>query len=157
LQHVDWPGRWQRVRLDGRLLILDSSHNPEGAAVLAMNLEHLQAETGRRPVVITGSLGAARAGALVQTVCRFAREVHFVVPQQLRACSHAELEALVPPDFDGRCERAEVAQLFPASGGCTAGGPDDVLVVTGSIYLLGEVMARLEPQRGNGESRLQDF
>ena len=35
--------------------------------------------------------------------------------------------------------------------------PGDVLVVTGSIYLLGEVMARLEPQRGPGEGRLQDF
>ena len=31
--------------------------------------------------------------------------------------------------------------LPPAT--CTAGGPDDTLVVTGSIYLLGEVMARL--------------
>jgi dihydrofolate synthase/folylpolyglutamate synthase len=32
-----------------------------------------------------------------------------------------------------------------------------VLVVTGSIYLLGEVLARLEPERGAGEQRLQDF
>jgi dihydrofolate synthase/folylpolyglutamate synthase len=40
---------------------------------------------------------------------------------------------------------------------CTAGGPDDSLLVTGSIYLLGEVLARLEPQRGPSEGRLQDF
>lgn len=157
LHHVDWPGRWQRVRLDGRLLILDASHNPEGAAVLAVNMQHLYAETGRRPVVITGVLGAARARPLIETVCRFAREVHFVVPQQARACSHDELLAMVPADFSGPCRRAEVAQLFPATGGCAAGGPDDVLVVTGSIYLLGEVMARLAPQRGGGEGRLQDF
>jgi dihydrofolate synthase/folylpolyglutamate synthase len=65
--------------------------------------------------------------------------------------------ALVPADFTGRCERGDVAKLFPDSGGCSAGGPDDVLVVTGSIYLLGEVMARLAPQRGQGEGRLQDF
>lgn len=157
LHHVDWPGRWQRVRLDGRLLILDASHNPEGAAVLAVNLQHLYAETGRRPVVVTGVLGAVRARPLIETICRFAREVHFVVPQQARACSHDELLAMVPADFPGRCHRAEVARLFPASGGCTAGGPDDVLVVTGSIYLLGEVMSRLEPQRGGSEGRLQDF
>jgi dihydrofolate synthase/folylpolyglutamate synthase len=157
LYHVDWPGRWQRVRLDGRLLVLDASHNPEGAAVLAVNLQHLFEETGRRPVVITGVLGAARARPLVETVCRFAREVHFVVPQQPRACTHAELEALVPAGYAGRCMRSEVARLFPATGGCTAGGPEDVLVVTGSIYLLGEVMACLEPQRGNGAGRLQDF
>jgi dihydrofolate synthase/folylpolyglutamate synthase len=108
-------------------------------------------------VVITGVLGAARARPLVETVCRFAREVHFVVPQQPRACTHAELEALMPAGYAGRCMRSEVARLFPAAGGCTAGGPEDVLVVTGSIYLLGEVMACLEPQRGNGAGRLQDF
>jgi dihydrofolate synthase/folylpolyglutamate synthase len=39
--------------------------------------------------------------------------------------------------------RSTVEQLFPAPDCCTAGGPDDVVVVTGSIYLLGEVMARL--------------
>jgi len=40
---------------------------------------------------------------------------------------------------------------------CTVGGPEDVIVGTGSIYLLGEVMARLDPARGLGEERLQDF
>jgi dihydrofolate synthase/folylpolyglutamate synthase len=79
------------------------------------------------------------------------------VPDQSRACSHAELAGLIPADFSGPVVRATVAGLFPGPGVCTAGGPDDVVVVTGSIYLLGEVLARLEPQRGAGEGRLQDF
>ncbi|MEJ1974599.1 MAG: Mur ligase family protein [Lacunisphaera sp.] len=33
----------------------------------------------------------------------------------------------------------------------------DTIVVTGSIYLLGEILERLEPRRGAGEGRLQDF
>jgi dihydrofolate synthase/folylpolyglutamate synthase len=37
------------------------------------------------------------------------------------------------------------------------GRPEDLVVVTGSIYLLGEVMARIQPERGEIESRLQDF
>ncbi len=143
LTHVDWPGRWQRVRLGGRLAILDASHNPDGARVLDSSLAHLTAETGRAPVVITGVLGAARAQPLIETIARYAREIHFVVPNQSRACSHAELEALVPASFRGRVIRARVEELFPEVGGCTAGGPDDVVVVTGSIYLLGEVLARL--------------
>jgi dihydrofolate synthase/folylpolyglutamate synthase len=150
LHHVDWPGRWQRVTLGGRLTILDASHNPEGAKVLDSNLAHLVAETGRAPVVITGVLGVSRAEPLIATICRHAREVHFVVPNQPRACSHAELEALVPATFRGRVVRAAVDTLFPSAAGCTAGGRDDVVVVTGSIYLLGEVMVRLEPQRTLG-------
>jgi dihydrofolate synthase/folylpolyglutamate synthase len=157
LEHVDWPGRWQRVLLGGRLTILDASHNPEGAQVLDSNLAHLVAETGRAPVVITGVLGAVRAQPLLEVICRHAREVHLVVPQQARACSHAELEALLPPTFRGRVVRATVEGLFPAPDRCTAGEPSDAIVVTGSIYLLGEVMARIEPARGTGEGRLQDF
>ncbi len=144
LAHVDWPGRWQRVRLAGRLAILDASHNPEGAQVLDSNLAHLVAKTGRAPIVITGVLGTARARPLIETIARHAREIHFVVPQQPRACSHDELEALVPVGFRGRVVRATVRNLFPQPDCCTVGGPDDVVVVTGSIYLLGEVMGRLE-------------
>ena len=157
LLQVDWPGRWQRTRVGGRLLILDASHNPEGAQMLDVNLARLVAETGRRPVVVVGALGIARAAPLLATVCRHASDLQLVVPDQARACSHAELAGLVPADFSGPVGRATVAGLFPGPGICTAGGPDDVVVVTGSIYLLGEVLARLEPQRGAGEGRLQDF
>jgi dihydrofolate synthase / folylpolyglutamate synthase len=144
LEHVDWPGRWQRVRIGGRLTILDASHNPEGAKVLESNLTHLDAEIGRAPVVVTGVLGVARASPLIETIARHAKEIHFVVPRQPRACSFEELEALVPATFRGRVIRDTVEHLFPRRDQCTAGGPDDVVVVTGSIYLLGEVMARLQ-------------
>jgi dihydrofolate synthase/folylpolyglutamate synthase len=139
LEHVDWPGRWQRVTLGGRLMILDASHNPEGAQVLDSNLQHLFAETQRAPVVITGALGAARAQPLLETIARHARET------------------LVPANYRGAVVRATVESLFPSRDVCTAGGADDVIVVTGSIYLLGEIMARLQPERGAGEGRLQDF
>jgi dihydrofolate synthase / folylpolyglutamate synthase len=53
--------------------------------------------------------------------------------------------------------RTTVEEVFPRPGTCAVSGPDDVIVVTGSIYLIGEVLARLEPGRGAGEQRLQDF
>lgn len=145
LRQVDWPGRWQRVTIGGRRAILDASHNPEGAQVLETNLAHLEEETGRQPVVITAALGAARAQPLLETIARHAKEIHLVVPHQPRACSHEELEALIPRSFQGRVVRATIDSLFPAPGICTAGGPEDHLVVTGSIYLLGEAMERLGP------------
>ena len=143
LHAVHWPGRWQRTRIGGRLAVLDASHNAEGAGVLDDNLKALLAETGRAPVVIVGVLGVDRAGPLIATLCRHAKEIYFVVPAQPRATSHAELEALVPSTYRGRVVRASVAQLFPGGDVCNAGGPDDVVVVTGSIYLLGEVMTQL--------------
>ncbi|MFT3870074.1 MAG: folylpolyglutamate synthase/dihydrofolate synthase family protein [Nibricoccus sp.] len=157
LQKVSWAGRWQRLNCDGRLLVLDASHNPEGAQVLDTNLRRLVSETGRPPVVVTGVLGAARARPLLETVCRHAREIHLVMPQQARACTFEQLEALVPADFKGSLRRATVMDIFPGPGKCTVGKAGDTVLVTGSIYLLGEVLAQLQPERGSGEGRLQDF
>jgi dihydrofolate synthase / folylpolyglutamate synthase len=158
LMKVRWPGRWQRRQLGGRALVLDASHNPEGAQTLADNLAKLVAETKRPPVVITGVLGMARAKPLMDVIACYAKEIHLVIPQQSRACTFEELESLVPKTFAGAVKRATVAGLFPGPDeACAVGGADDTVVVTGSIYLLGEVLARIEPERGLNEGRLQDF
>jgi len=154
---VDWPGRWQRTQIGGRLVILDASHNSEGAGVLDSNLARLRVETGRPPVAVVGALGALRARSLIEVLCRHCDEIHLVVPRQERASTYAQLEDLIPGSFAGRTVRSEVNDLFPAPGVCKAGGPEDLVVVTGSIYLLGEVLSNLEPGRGPGEGRLQDF
>jgi len=154
---VDWPGRWQRTTIGGRLAILDSSHNPEGASVLDTNLGRLRKESGTPIVAVVGALGAMRAGALLEVLCRHCADIHLVVPSQGRACGHAELESLIPASYTGTTHRSTVGGLFPAPDTCTAGGPGDGILVTGSIYLLGEILARLEPHRGLSEGHLQDF
>ncbi|MBA3850176.1 MAG: bifunctional folylpolyglutamate synthase/dihydrofolate synthase [Opitutus sp.] len=157
LRDVAWPGRWQRTRLGGRELILDASHNPEGASVLESNLRRLAAQTGRRPVVVTGVLGEFRARALLDVVCRHAREVYLLPPHQARACTYEEMEAYAPAGAVAKIHRTTLEEVFPDAGHCAIGGSDDVVVVTGSIYLLGEVLARIQPEQGPGEGRLQDF
>ena len=157
LLHASWPGRWQRMSVGGRPLILDASHNPEGAQVLDVNLTRLVAETGRKPVIMTGVLGEYRARALLEVIGRHAREIHLAIPHQARACSYAELEHCLPADFGGRVVHTTVADAFPGPDRCTVGGGEDTVVVTGSIYLIGEVFERIEPGRGAGEGRLQDF
>jgi len=157
LGQVKWPGRWQHSSIGGRPLILDASHNPEGAQVLDANLGELVARTGRKPVIVTGVLGEVRARALLEVVCRHAREVHLVPPHTDRACSYEQLEAAVPAPQRSLLRRSTLAAVFPDARSCAVGGPNDTIVVTGSIYLLGEVLARIEPGRGTGEPRLQDF
>ncbi|HVU36338.1 MAG TPA: folylpolyglutamate synthase/dihydrofolate synthase family protein [Opitutaceae bacterium] len=145
LRHVQWSGRWETIPCGGRTLILDASHNPEGAEALDENLTRLRAETGVRPIVVTGVLGADRARALLATISRHAREIHLVVPNQERACGYEQLEQLVPDSFSGPVIRDTVEHLFPGGGACQAGAPDDIVVVTGSIYLLGEILGRVRP------------
>ncbi len=157
LAHVNWPGRWQRTSIGGKKLILDASHNPEGASMLEQNFERLIRETGRKPVVIVGALGEMRARALLAVVVRGAREIHVITPRQARATPFEEMMAFVPEERRHLVHRATVESVFPNAAMCSVGGPDDTIVVTGSIYLLGEVLERIEPGRGAGEGRLQDF
>lgn len=154
---ASWPARWQRFRLGRRTLILDASHNPEGAETLGVNLARLVGEIGHRPIIVVGALGAARAGALMEVVARFARDIHLAVPHQARACSHQTLRQFIPTDFEGNVYDASVADLLSPESLARLGGEDETIVVTGSIYLAGEVMAQLQPERGPGEGRLQDF
>jgi len=137
---VEWAGRGQSHRLtDGRRLIIDGSHNEEGARVVEPLLASLPA-----PTVIVGALGSERARPLIETATRHAARLVLVRPDNERACSVAELAALVPAEFRGEVRRASVAELFPSPATCTAEG--ETIVVLGSLYLVGEVLARLRGQ-----------
>ncbi len=158
LSTVVWPGRWQRVVLDGRTVVIDTSHNAEGAGVLEHNLAELRAATGRPPIVVVGVLGMDRAKPLLEVVCGHAEAVYLVIPRQRRACGYAELEACVPASYRGRLERSSIEALFPTARQCLPSEPRDrPVVVTGSIYLAGEILARLDPALGPVEHELQDF
>ncbi len=158
LETVDWPGRWQHYPLGEREIIFDASHNPEGAECLEENLARLvHASGGRRPHIVLGVLGQPRARAIVPVAARYGRSLSFVVvPHQPRACSLDELIAYVPGDYTGEVRATSVEALFPARQQCTLGGPGETVVVTGSIYLLGEVMDRLLHEVPVGQGTLHD-
>lgn len=138
LQQVEWAGRWQRLALtDGRTLILDGSHNEEGIRAIRPLLARL-----RKPTLVVGALGRERAQALISAAAEFAGELVLVQVDNERACTVDELAAMVPPLFWGKVRRATTAELFYAPGVCAAEGA--TVVVLGSLYLVGEVLARYQ-------------
>ncbi|TVR49917.1 MAG: bifunctional folylpolyglutamate synthase/dihydrofolate synthase [Puniceicoccaceae bacterium] len=159
LRTVDWGARWQVHPLgDGRDLIIDVTHNAEGAYWLERNLLDLRRRRqGRRPAIIAGVLGAARAAALIPVAANYAAELFLVPPQQPRATPVEVLRSFLPaPDPERPVRTATVAELFPAAGVCRAGLPDRDVVVTGSIYLAGEVLERFLLPAPVHQGMLQD-
>ena len=139
-----------------RSIILDSTHNPEGALHLERNLQEFVRERGYKPVILTGTLGLPRARALIPVVCRYASEIHLLQPHQPRACTFEELASEIPSDFPGKVWKSSVKEIFPAPGVCTIGNAGTDLVATGSIYLIGEIMEALYHDVPVGEQILQD-
>ncbi len=156
LQGVEWGGRWQRIRVGDRELILDATHNEDAARWLDRNLRALRERTGKKPVVITGTLGEGRARSLLEVVSRHAAEIRLLRANQPRATSFELLESILAHSFRGPVSRSSVPDLFPEPGVCTAGNEGDTVVLTGSIYLIGEVMERLQASAPIAETRLQD-
>ncbi|TVP79660.1 MAG: bifunctional folylpolyglutamate synthase/dihydrofolate synthase [Puniceicoccaceae bacterium] len=152
LDRVDWAGRWQEMEVDGRRLILDASHNPEGVLELAKNLDQLIVEAGRPPHIIAGTLGEDRARSLMAVVATRADELYLVAPQQERATPTGFLKSCLARD----AMEAEVSALFPQPGRCTVGQPGDAIVLAGSIYLIGEVLEQIQGLGSKDGSVLQD-
>jgi dihydrofolate synthase/folylpolyglutamate synthase len=156
LQSIQWPGRWQTIPLQNRTLILDASHNPEGSVVLDENLSQLVADCGRKPIIVAGTLGEDRARSLLAVVSRHAREIHLLAPDQSRATPTAALARCLPQDNRAPVFQPQLKTLFPAVDTCTLGAPGDTIVVTGSLYLIGEVLEQLTCKTPAGQGKLQD-
>lgn len=140
LARVSWAARWQKIPLkNNATLILDASHNPEGAEALRENLQALK-ESGVAPIVTVGVLGRERAKALLSVIAEYAKKIVFLVPDQPRALSFEELEALTPKGVPTM--RAKVQEVY-SNGKCLLAEDGDVVVSTGSIYLAGEVLSSL--------------
>ncbi len=154
LGSVSWAARWQKIPLaNGITLILDASHNEEGAESLEENLASLELELGgKKPVVCVGSLARDRAKSILKVVSRHAAEIILMVPNQPRALGYGELK-----DCMGRISvpvrGSAVGDMF-LPGGCRECVESGTTIVsTGSIYLAGEILAAIKAKTLDG---LQD-
>ncbi len=153
LKQIDWPGRWQRIPLKDRTLILDATHNPEGAQMLAENLSQLD----EKPIIVAGTLGEDRGRSLMDAIAPYAKELHLVQPNQPRATTTRFLESCLPADRDFSVTHSSLEQVIPAPQSCSLGMPGDTIVLTGSLYLIGEALERLQAERPKELGSLQDL
>ena len=127
-----------------------------GVQTCALPISRLRARTPGKLILMAGILGEFRARALMPVLARHADVIHLLRPSPPRACDFPVLEAFLS-DFSGPVHCAHLPDLFPEPGVCALGRPEDALVATGSIYLMGEILERLRHERLPGEHRLQDL
>jgi dihydrofolate synthase/folylpolyglutamate synthase len=146
--HVDWPARMQRLS-QGRLaallppqseLWLDGGHNADGGRAIAAALADLEERVPRPLVVIVGMLTTKDNAGFLKHFSGLARRVIAVPIANDKAVPAAALAgiardvgipALARDDLESAIDIAGKLDLEPAPR----------VLITGSLYLAGEVLA----------------
>ena len=138
IRETRWPGRFQVLPAEGDRpeIVLDVAHNPAGAWALRSALSELYDD---RPLVfVFGAMRDKAISEMTEILFPLAQRVIATRPDNPRAASPEEIlqagnrtgaEIEIVPEVRAALERAR---------GCAEGKV--VVVVTGSIYLVGEVI-----------------
>lgn len=147
-----WPARLQRVAKGplgdmaaarGADLWLDGAHNPHGAAALARFAAGLSARDGRPVALVMGLLANKDAPGVFEALAP--------VRPRLFTTAFEASAAADPVDLAAQARAAGIeAEAYPdvtaALGAATAAeGPPPHIIIAGSLYLAGEVLA-LSPE-----------
>lgn len=133
-----WPGRLEWIELgDAAAVILDGAHNPSGIEALIAYLDEL----GEPFDLLFGMLREKIEPAVTSRLWRRASRVTVTQPPSDRALSTQDLIAAVGIQADEAIEKPQDALDRALSG-------SRLLVVSGSIYLLGEVRKHLRTRFG---------
>jgi dihydrofolate synthase/folylpolyglutamate synthase len=145
---ADWPARMQRLT-SGKLvglappgseIWLDGGHNVDGGRIIAAALADLEERVSRPLVLLVGMLSTKDAEGFLHNFTGLARRLVTLPIHQDKALSSeaiAEVASKVGIPAD-RCETIEDAL---AQTGRLALSPPPRILITGSLYLAGEVLA----------------
>jgi dihydrofolate synthase/folylpolyglutamate synthase len=134
IRETKWPGRLE-LATPNPDVILDGAHNPAGARALAQYLERFYSH--RKIWMIYGAMRDKAIEEIAGVLFPIADELIFTAPNFARA---VRPETLV--EIAGRGEIAETIGAAIALARNRADA-EDVIVITGSLFLVGEARALL--------------
>jgi dihydrofolate synthase/folylpolyglutamate synthase len=140
IANTRWPGRLDEYSCR-RKTLLDGAHNAEGAQLLA---EHLQRHWPRRIHMVFGAMKDKDIRKMGRALFPLAESIHMAPLGNARSAS-PEAIAAMHSRFRARMQthRNAVDALRGAWQDCPRNG---LVVVTGSLYLIGEVLPLVRRQ-----------
>ena len=146
LETVQWPGRLELIS-ERPLVILDGAHNPEGVRALADALIELR--QGRKIKLLFATMADKEWQLMLEILAKLADEIIFTRVSMERSADPELLAKNIPVPIPSRViqdSQTALAALLDRAQ------PDDILVVAGSLYLLGEVRPRLSKSFSSGDA-----
>jgi dihydrofolate synthase/folylpolyglutamate synthase len=142
LARVSWPGRVQKVA-DSPVTILDGAHNAESVRALMATLNERLPR--RRPVFVLGAMADKPWRRMLRELAPGARALVATSSGNPRACDPAELGRLAARAGVARAE-AEPEPKRALARAREIAGRRGLVVVTGSLYLVGMLIPLFEPE-----------
>jgi dihydrofolate synthase/folylpolyglutamate synthase len=137
LTEARWPARLEQLETPRGRLLIDGAHNPAGARALASYLQ--DAHPGGLPLVV-GVMGDKAADLMLRALTRVARPLVLTRAPGARAADPHDLAAIARSVAPGVAVIVE-PEIDAALACAWSHGP--LIVVAGSLYLAGNVLARL--------------
>ncbi len=138
IRQTRWPGRLERINEHGVEWILDVAHNPAGAWALRAGVSRLEAKRPR--TLIFSCLRDKPVAEMAQILFPLFEQVILAPIHSARAASMEELEATARATGSMSVRADSVRQALEWAAKRGAGG---VVVVSGSVYLVGEARSLL--------------
>ena len=149
LANVHWAVRAQCFEKDNQRLLIDAAHNPASAEALRDVLQ--ENFPGQRPTLVIGMLADKNWKPFLEIIAPTADRVVCIPVSSERT--------LAPFQLAEECHRhcAQVIQAESLSEGLESISDDSFVVITGSIYLVGEAMEALGLAKAVGERGLNEW
>jgi len=154
LSQVNWPGRLQLItRPSGQKILLDGAHNIAGAQVLGNSLR--QYFPGVKPALILGILQDKDWEAICRVLAPLASRILLAPVPSDRTANPDELSAV--------CRKGNpsipIAACSSLGAALAESGSDPFLLITGSLYLVGEALEllQLSPTKHHDERGLNEW
>jgi dihydrofolate synthase/folylpolyglutamate synthase len=129
-----WPGRLERIERDGPWL-LDAAHNPDGASALVRALD------GPARVIVFGALADKSWPEMLTTLAPLAPSFVYVAPPVLPGVPRTATDPRAFAELHAGETAANVPRALARAR--EIAGPQGLVVVCGSIFLVGAARAYL--------------
>jgi len=138
IRETRWPGRFQVVP-ESPEIVLDVAHNPAGAWALRSTLSSWYG--GRRLIFVFGAMRDKALREIAEILFPLAERVIVTSADNPRSATAEEIREAAARTQSEMESRPDVASAVAHARELT--GADGILVITGSIYIVGEAMRTL--------------
>lgn len=148
-----WPGRLE-VMSRRPLLVMDGAHNPEAMKELARAIPEYFSY--RNLILVVGIMADKDAAAILRSIMPLAHAAVFTRPEYARAASPGDLAALARDQLGFDQQKSVVAAEIGSAldKAVNMAGPDDLVIVTGSLYTVSDARAYWAKRQSRPKDRI---